>query len=496
MIPSPPPARAARKTALAEADAAIAADASAAAPRFVRARLLTELGRTDEARQAYMDLLAIAPDHAGALNNLGSLLAETGYRTAARLVYEQAIARHPDQTMARINLGNLALEDGESEAAKEHYLAALALEPDNAEAHRGLAYALDEEGDAEAAARHRRQGFAGRAVTALPYRGEGPPVEVLLLISAAGGNVRTAPLLDDRTFAVTAVAAEFLAEDEPLPSHAVVFNAIGDADRCGPALDAAERILRRSGRPVVNRVAAVRDSGRREVAERLAALPGVVAPKTVALPREAIAAGRAPSLLAEGGLAFPLLLRSPGFHTGRHFVRVAAAEELDGALAALPGGELVAIAFLDGRGADGLYRKYRAMFVDGDIYPLHLAVSPNWKIHYFSAAMADRPDLRDEEAAYLNNMESVLGAAGTQALARVRDCLGLDYGGIDFGIGADGRLLLFEANATMAVVAPDADPRWDYRRPHIARVIEATRRMVLSRAGKADPAIGHEPHLI
>ncbi len=65
------------------------------AVRFAQACAYTERGQIVEARQAYLDLLARAPDHAGALNNLGTLLLDTGYRSAARTAYTQAVATHP-----------------------------------------------------------------------------------------------------------------------------------------------------------------------------------------------------------------------------------------------------------------------------------------------------------------------------------------------------------------------------------------------------------------
>ncbi len=46
-------------------------------------------------------------------------------------------------------------------------------------------------------------------------------------------------------------------------------------------------------------------------------------------------------------------------------------------------------------------------------------------------------------------MPSVIGGRAIRALERIATELALDYGGIDFGIGPDGEVLLFEANATM-----------------------------------------------
>ena len=68
-------------------------------------------------------------------------------------------------------------------------------------------------------------------------------------------------------------------------------------------------------------------------------------------------------------------------------------------------------------------------------------------------------------------------------MRRIRDALDLDYAGIDFGIGADGDLLLFEANATMVIAPPDADERWAYRRTAIDGILQAVVAMMMEKAG-------------
>ncbi|MGB8840689.1 MAG: hypothetical protein WCC64_06435, partial [Aliidongia sp.] len=169
-------------------------------------------------------------------------------------------------------------------------------------------------------------------------------------------------------------------------------------------------------------------------------------------------------------------------HMGRHFSRVETADALDGALAALPGETLMAIEYLDATGRDGLSRKYRVMIVDHVLYPLHLAISRDWKVHYFSADMADNPAHRAEEAAFLADLAS-LGPGAVAALERIRDALGLEYGGIDFGLSEEGEILLFEANATMIAALPAADPIWDYRRGPAQTARAAARHMLAARAG-------------
>jgi hypothetical protein len=123
------------------------------------------------------------------------------------------------------------------------------------------------------------------------------------------------------------------------------------------------------------------------------------------------------------------------------------------------------------------------MMVGGVLYPLHLAISQDWKIHYFSADMADRADHRAEENRFLANMPGELGSKAMAALERIQEVLGLDYGGIDFGLNQSGDILLFEANATMVVEQPCDDERWDYRRAAVQRIHDAVRNLLLKRAG-------------
>jgi glutamate/tyrosine decarboxylase-like PLP-dependent enzyme/tetratricopeptide (TPR) repeat protein len=477
--------RLAREAALQQVEARIAAEPESIALRLEHAALLAELGRTVEARNAYLQILARAPSDRQALNNLGTLLYSTGYRTAARMAYAEAAARHPNDAMSHVNLANVLYESGEPAAAREHYQTALRCSPDHPEAHQGMSYVLAELGDAQGAARHRRMGFEQRASVRMPYRGEGTPVALLLLVSSLGGNIPTRHLLDDRVFETTVITPEFYDVSRPLPPHQFILNAIGDADLAGESLAAAQSLVALSGAPVLNPPAKVMATGRADNARRLAGIPGLICPAMVTLARELLLSPDAATDLARHNVRFPLLLRTPGFHTGRHFVRVERAETLAEAVAGLPGAELTAIEYLDARGADGKVRKYRAMMIAGRLYPLHLAISSHWKIHYFTAEMAEHAEHRAEDAEFLENMAEAVGPRAMAALKQIQAALGLDYAGIDFGLNAAGDLLLFETNATMVVNPPEPDERWAYRRPPVERIFTAVRRMLLAAGGRS-----------
>jgi hypothetical protein len=95
----------------------------------------------------------------------------------------------------------------------------------------------------------------------------------LLLISAAGVNIPTSTLLDDRHFLTTVLVAEYADPDMPLPPHDFLFNSIGDADLCREGLEAACHLVRRTDRPVINDPRAVLKTGRAANAERLRGSP-------------------------------------------------------------------------------------------------------------------------------------------------------------------------------------------------------------------------------
>jgi glutathione synthase/RimK-type ligase-like ATP-grasp enzyme len=181
--------------------------------------------------------------------------------------------------------------------------------------------------------------------------------------------------------------------------------------------------------------------------------------------------------------AFPLLLRRPGFQTGKYFAKLDSALELQAYLAKEPGERWLVMEVLNAKGADGAYRKYRVMMIDGGLYPLHLAISNHWKVHYFSAAMKDSAEHRAEEQRFLSDPQSTLGPQVWQALQAIQATLQLDYAGIDFGVNPQGELVFFEANATMVMALPPADPMWDYRRAATEQALAAARALFLKRCG-------------
>jgi len=455
-----------------------------------RARLLTELARPQAAQADHLRVLELEPQNRDNLFTLGRLLVNAGQSKAAQIVYQEALKFYPQEIAFLVNLASVLLQREDPAGARVHYEAALRLDPNFIQAHGGMYYALSRLGEFAAAAVHKQRAFGGNFIFESPYRGDAPAIPVLLLVSSTGGNTPIEKLLDETIFQTYVVVADFITPGTELPAHSLVVNGIGDADVSSDALLAAQSVFAKSKVPILNRPSDVLATGRAANADRLANVPGLITAKTSAYPYDQLAADGSAHVLTQSGFNFPLLLRVPGFHMGQHFVRVDTPSMLAASVAELPGSgrpgaELLAIEYLDARGTDGCVRKYRVMMVDGRLYPLHLAISDTWKIHYFSADMAERADHRAEEARFLENMASVLGAKAMTALEGLQAAIGLDYAGVDFGLNARGEVLVFEANATMVVEQPNDDPKWDYRRVAVDRIHRAVRAMLLARSASA-----------
>ncbi len=439
---------------------------------FSRACTLDMLGRNDEARDAYIAVIKRDGTHLGALGNLGTLLYNAGYRSAARLTYGEALKHHPRDLATLINLGNALLESNDYPEARQLYERALELEPNSAPAHQGLSHVLGRLGEDVLAEEHRRRGFEAMPVVVNYYRGAGMPVSVLLLSSAYRGNIPVDDPLDDGTFMIVKLFTDYYDPEFPLPPHDVIFNGIGDADRCEDALIAAQKLLEASNARAINEPAHVLGTGRVAMAQRLQGIDGLIVPHIAEIVRTEL----------DRVQRFPVLVRPPGYHTGEFFEMARDREELEHVVAAFPGDRLLVIELLDARGADGLYRKYRFLSIAGVLYPVHLARSSQWKVHYFSADHVRTPDAVAEEAAFLTNPRVAIGGRAMDAIEAAAARIDLNYFGIDFALDAQGNALLFEANATMRAVVPSADDPSIARRDAALAANAAFRELVLRAA--------------
>lgn len=111
-------------------------------------------GQADKALEAYELAVALDPEMAAALLNMGTIhFTSRSYERAERY-YRKALEVNPDYPLAHFNMGNLCDERGDKRAALLYYLNALRLQPDYADAHYNIALVYQGLGQVMKAVRH------------------------------------------------------------------------------------------------------------------------------------------------------------------------------------------------------------------------------------------------------------------------------------------------------------------------------------------------------
>jgi glutathione synthase/RimK-type ligase-like ATP-grasp enzyme len=263
---------------------------------------------------------------------------------------------------------------------------------------------------------------------------------------------------------------------ENLPEHDIAFVAIGESDDNAPLLAEIERLAAGWPCPVLNRPERVLQLSRERLFACLDGAPGLVMPMTLRLDRASLhrlAAGAVAvgDLLPDG--AFPLIARPVGSHAGHGLKKLDDAAALAAYLAERREAQFYLSRFIDYRSADGQFRKFRIVFIDGVAYASHMAIAEQWMIYYLNANMKASAAKRAEEAAFMAEFDTGFARRHADALAAIADRLGLDYFGIDCAETPDGRLLVFEADIAMIVHAMDNPAIFPYKRPQMHKVFDA-----------------------
>jgi hypothetical protein len=138
--------------------------------------------------------------------------------------------------------------------------------------------------------------------------------------------------------------------------------------------------------------------------------------------------------------------------------------------------------FVDYSGADGLYRKCRIIFVDGQPYACHMAIVDRWDVWYLNAGMSLSADKRREEEMFMRAFDSDFARRHRTALSGIAERIGLDYFAVDCAETRSGSLLVFEADNTAIVHDMDAADVFAYKPPQMRRIFGAFTTMLERRA--------------
>lgn len=256
--------------------------------------------------------------------------------------------------------------------------------------------------------------------------------------------------------------------------------AVCDGDATREAMQDIAALTASWPRPVLNPPAAIGVLDRDRLYHRLNGLAGLVIPPTFRMGRDQV---------RDAAHDFPLIIRPIGSHAGFGLAKIDEGAALAAYLAERSEAEFFVSPFVDYASADGLFRKYRIVFVDGKPYACHMAIAEEWKVWYLNADMALSVPHRLEEAHFLQDFDNDFALAHAGALADMAASIGLDYFAIDCAQTRDGALLVFEADNTAIVHDMDPPSVYPYKSAQMRKIFRAVQDMFYRRAGRlADAA--------
>jgi hypothetical protein len=445
------------------------------------------MGDLQAAGHAYREAARLAPLQPQAYEGLSAVLEAQGQGREALAHRMAALALASGTAIDLYNIATAYLMAGRLEPAEQWYRLTLLLDPELTVAHRNLATLLRDTGRAAQAQAHTEAAYRRQFVfdndCAAPRR------TVWLICAGARGNVPIELWFSHADTRRIEYFVEYVPAGGPAtpsqlrhmqgcPQPDLIFNAIGDPDVAAPVLERLLTFVDAAQVPVLNSPRAVARTARDCLPELLGGIAGLLVPAVTRVS----GAGAAQACLADADR--PVLIRPIATHGGEGLVLAATPDDV-AAVDWRAAPAFFVAPYYDYRSADGYFRKYRVIFIDGRPYPYHLAISRHWLVHYFSADMLGQTDKQTEEARFLADPQAVLGAQAWQALREVGARLALDYAGIDFALLADGRVLVFEANATMLVHREPQGSELAYKNPYVDTLQRAFAALLQRRSASA-----------
>lgn len=389
-------------------------------------------------------------------------------------------------------LARVAFSGGDLAPVGQWLLERTATNPGDANAWMDLSLVSQLAGAREAGLAMQDQALAIRRLFRLTpdavQEGDGAGLRVLVLLSP--GDLSENNILE---FLLEETDVEldmlYVTPDQPVGPPAQRYDAaivaVAESDGNRPLLDHIARSVVMWPVPVLNRADRIAQLARESAAALIGSAPGLVVPHTARLGRQTLAE------LGDGSIAisdyipdsaFPVLARPVASHQGRGLAKLCDPSAVAAYLAAQPESEFHVVPFIDYRGTDGQFRKYRVVFIAGRPFLCHLAISDHYIVHYMSAGMGESAEKRAEEAQAMATFDDSFAHRHRSALRAVAERVGLEYFGIDCSETPDGDLLVFELDSSMTVHAMDPVDIYPYKQDQMRKVFAAFRAMLMERA--------------
>jgi hypothetical protein len=349
-----------------------------------------------------------------------------------------------------------------------------ALDADPANMYMRLYFILSSLGQDEFALEMQAQALQHRAIFRItdPVK---PSVRLLALMSP-GDMTDNAPLdylLEGHPVRLDLL---FVSPGQELPSqipdHDLVFVGMGESEKNSPTFASLMKLRESWPRPWINAPEKLLNCRRDRLPKLLEVVPGLLAP-----------ACRRWNKQDSGEFNFPLTIRPIDTHGGKGLEKLNCLEDFHAYLSRHGEiGEFYIADYIDYQSKDGFFRKARVAIIDRIPYACHLAISPDWIVHYIPSGMEHSQVKRAEEQSFMEDFEDQFARRHAKALLAIADLTGLDYIIIDCWETGAGELLLFEADGGGWIHAIDPAEIFPYKAAVMQKAFDGFEAMLLKKS--------------
>jgi glutathione synthase/RimK-type ligase-like ATP-grasp enzyme len=259
----------------------------------------------------------------------------------------------------------------------------------------------------------------------------------------------------------------------PLPDHDLAIVIASDSEDCRDALRIIDQAAPRWPRPLLNPPKLICNLDRDKLHQLLSGIDGLEIPVTISASRVQLLQPTQSIEAVAGMVTFPVIARPRGSHAGVGLAKIDDCEALAHYLDRRQEQEFFISRFIDYSSDDGLFRKYRVVFVDGKPFACHMAIADRWDIWYLNAGMSANAGKRLEEETFMRTFDIGFARRHHAALAGMAGRIGLEYFIVDCAETKSGSLLIFEVDNTAVVHNMDSPEVFPYKPPQMRKIFHA-----------------------
>ena len=266
----------------------------------------------------------------------------------------------------------------------------------------------------------------------------------------------------------------------------IVYNSIGDPDRCSRSLERAQQASKSNPFPFINHPDLIVNVRADRLYELTKDIEGVTSPKCLRVTPYSL--NELENALIQNGLSVPFIVKEVGTdpEVQNSFLLEDADEFYKLERFAFDGRAYYVTQFYDYRSKDDLYRKYRFFVMGNKILPGHLIVSREWYIvddeHAHKTLNASLNTIEKEEKTFLKTYQK----KRLPALLAIKEKVGLDFFAIDCSIDEKGEILLFNIDCEAHYFERVKNEGY-YNEKQIQRYNEAVESMLLNKLKEGGP---------